>query len=87
MSLESCWTRGPMRCCRTATARPLSLHVAAAEGSVVVAMLLLDRLGADGLTLCDHARQLPLHRPVVHGHEQLVRLLLSRGALSNALIG
>ncbi|KAL9106185.1 MAG: hypothetical protein Q9227_008777 [Pyrenula ochraceoflavens] len=56
-----------------------ALHVAAIVGSLPTARLLLNRR-VECLPVRDFAGQTPLHRAVARGHEDVVSLLMERGA-------
>ena len=58
------------------------LHLAARQGHLEIARLLLEK-GADPNRMQDTTARTPLHLAVQHQHEQVTRLLLERGANPN----
>lgn len=62
-----------------------AIHMAAKSGSIAVARQILNEC-PECLTLRDNSMQTPLHQAVMHGHEELVKFFLARGADPAAII-
>jgi len=62
-----------------------AMHMAAKSGDIAVAEQILKEC-AECLLLRDNSMQTPLHQAVIHGHEDMVKFLLERGADPSAII-